>query len=339
MCVERDRTLLHNWSMTTTHTMVIVSFLFLVGMIPSITIVSGRVDLRAFGRNDGLVPYVFNCLRGRCGSLSVTYDPQSSGIRDLDRFDGVDDMVGEAGMKPYGGNSYDDNEDKTVGRFRAFKDDRWKMTFPYCSTLTTEECRSLLRRLERLRNLRQRKKGIKRNVVVTRVDGTVVRLLGRRRRSAQVVDTGNEKAAKAPQMRAARSPNGYVSYEATNRLLDQYREWRKEHGYGRKNARWGRSSLPTDHEEDGTAHQHSGNVSSDKDSLTTQNNSTANHVDILRRTPRSIVVEIEPEDELPVNERDMLDTYLAWRETHGYGTLAGRWGWQCYWLCYLPIKR
>jgi len=70
--------------------------------------------------------------------------------------------------------------------------------------------------------------------------------------------------------------------------------------------------------------QHDGDVGSDDDEQS--NNGTAKDQH-HQRSRRSVVVEIEPaEQQLPANERDMLDTYLAWRETNGYGTLAGRWG-------------
>jgi len=287
--------------MTTTHLTTIVSFIFVVCVIPSI---SGRIDLRAFERDDGFVPYAFSCRRGRCGSLSTTHHRRSSDVRGLD---GVDDVVGEVGVKPFGVNDRDDDDDRRI------------MTFPYCSTINIDECRSLLRHLERLRLwLLRRVSKPKPNLVVTGVDGTVVRLLDRRRRSAQQeVDTGDEKAADGQKVRPGRSINSYASFEASNRLLDQYHQWRKENGYGRNNARWGRAP-PTDHEED-----ISGNASSDKESATTPSNSMAS---VHQRSPRSVVVEIEHEDELPASERDMLDTYLAWRESHGYGTLAGRWG-------------
>jgi len=74
-----------------------------------------------------------------------------------------------------------------------------------------------------------------------------------------------------------------------------------------------------DREDDAERRQQDGDDSSDDRS---NNGTTSDH----RRTRRSVVVEIEPEEKLPATERDMLDTYLAWRETHGYGTLAGRWG-------------
>jgi len=46
------------------------------------------------------------------------------------------------------------------------------------------------------------------------------------------------------------------------------------------------------------------------------------------RRNRSLVVEIEwpSNEDLSDEERDVLDAYLTWREQHGYGTLAGRWG-------------
>jgi len=297
--------------------MTIVFFIFAVGLIPSITVVDGRLDLRAFEHDD--VPFAFSCRRGRCSRLSSTRHRQSPVTRSLGRFDGVDDLVGEASRKPFGGNDYDeDDNDGAVGR-RSFQDDRWIMTFPYCSTLNIAQCRSLLRHLERLRQ--QQLRGVtKRNVVVRGLDGTVVELLSRRRRSVPGADTGNKKTAETPKVRAVRSPN--AAFEASNRLLDQYREWRRRNGYGRNNARWGRSGPPSERQYDGTARKHSKDFNSDKDSLTTTSNSTK----VRQRSPRSVVVEIEPEEELPDNERDMLDTYLAWRETHGYGTLAGRWG-------------
>jgi len=308
--------------MAITRPMFIVVFIFVVGVISSINVVSGRLDLRAFEDDD--VPYVFDCRRGRCGRLPTSHHRQSHGSRGLDRFDDVDDMVDEASAKSFGGSDYDYDDDKAVGRFRAINDDRGIMTFPYCSTMSTNECRSLLQRLERFR-LRQLRRATKRNVVVTGVDGTVVRLLGRRRRSAQEVGTGNEKAAEATKVRATRSSNGHGTSEAQNRLLDQYREWRKANGYGRNYARWGRG-IPSTDQKDRTAHQHSGNASKDKDSLMTPINNTTNDVDVHRRTSRSVVVEIEGDEDIPETERDMLDTYLAWRETHGYGTLSGRWG-------------
>lgn len=297
--------------MTAVCRMTIVSVVFVVvGVISSIT---GRIDLRAF--NDDNVPFAFNCRRGRCSSLSATYRRPSD---DIDHLDSVD----ETNMKPSADeNDYnDDDDDKTTERSQALKDNSWILTFPYCSSLGIDECRSLLRRLERFR-LRQVSRIIKRNVVFRGADGTVIRLLGRRRRSAP--ETDHEKTAKTPKSRAVRSPSGYAASESASRLLHQYREWRKQNGYGRNNARWGRSTSPTTNEEDGTAHQY---TSSDNNLLMTSDD-TKKNVDVERRTRRSaVVVEIKPDDEIPKNERDMLDTYLAWRETHGYGTLAGRWG-------------
>jgi len=298
----------------------VMSVVLVVGLIPSII---GRIDLRAFNDDNAILPFAFNCRRGRCSSLPTTYRRPSA---DLDHvhLDSVDDVaVGEESMKPSDGNDYDDQEeeDKTTELSPTFKDNSWILTFPYCSSLSIDECRSLLRRLERLR-LWQLRRIIKRNVVFRGADGTVIRLLERRRRSAPGID--NEKTGEAPKSRAVRSSSGYPASEAASRLLDQYREWRKQNGYGRNNARWGRSKSSTDHEEDGTAHQY---LSSDNDRLMTTSSDTKENVGVERRTRRSaVVVEIKPDDEIPKNERDMLDTYLAWRETHGYGTLAGRWG-------------
>jgi len=313
--------------------MTIVSFIFVViGLIPSITVVSGRVDLRAFGNNDDSVPYAFGCRRRHCGGgvfrPTTTQHRRWSSVRDLDR--SVDGIVSDGGTKPFGGeNDYDNDEDRAVsgGRFPASEsgERRRIMSFPYCSVLRVDECWSLLRRLEKLRLQRLQGRVSKRNLVhIAGMGGTVVRLLGRHRRSAESKDSGSEKTTKTPEV-AVRSPSGYSAFDAT--LLDQYREWRKQNGYGRHNARWGRRSLLRGEHEDGGALKDSGDISSDKDSLTTPTNSSANYIDVHHRTTRSaVVVEIEPQEELPDNERDMLDTYLAWRETHGYGTLAGRWG-------------
>ena len=117
--------------------MTVVFFIFAVGLIPSITVVNGRLDLRAFERDD--VPFAFGCRRGRCSRLSSTRQRQSPVTRSLGRLDGVDDLVDEANRKPFGGNDYDvDDEDDNDGAVerRSFQDDRWIMTFPYCSTLT-----------------------------------------------------------------------------------------------------------------------------------------------------------------------------------------------------------
>jgi len=295
--------------------MTIFSLIFVVGVTPSITVVSGHLGLHTFGDDDGV--YVSSCRHGRCSGL--TYHRLSS-VRGRHRFDGDDDMIGDSSAKSIGGDNYDD-EDEAVGRFRELEEDHRIMTFPYCSTMNVDECRSLLQRLERLR-VRRLREDTKRNVVVTGIDGTVVRLRGRRRRSTQEEDIGNERKSETPKTRAVRSHNANAAFEA-NRLLDQYRAWRKENGYGRNYARWGRASATEDSEEQRTAQQSSGDASSNKDSLTTPNG-TGNGVH--KRTPRSVVVEIDADNELPVSERDMLDTYLAWRETHGYGTLAGRWG-------------
>jgi len=289
----------------------VVSFVFVIGVIASITAVNGHLGLRAFRGDDDV--YASDCRHGRCTVLTRHRRP--SGVPGEDRFDY---MVGDASGKPFNGDDYDD---KAVKRFREFEDDRRIMTFPYCSTMNVEECRSLLRRLERLR-LRRLRGDTKRNVVVTGVGGTVVRLAGRRRRSAPEVATGNEQKSEATKMRAARSHTVNAVSEA-NRLVDQYRAWRKENGYGRNYARWGRAPAMNS-QSDGKAHLYGSDASSNRNSLMTANNGTANEVH--RRRPRSVVVEIEPDEELPANERDMLDTYLAWRETHGYGTLAGRWG-------------
>lgn len=296
--------------------MKIIVLLIVVGVVPS---VSGRLDLRAFEDDD--VPYMFGCRRGRCGSAPpATNRRRWSDVRRLDLPDDVDGpLVVEASAKPFGG-----GDDYVDGRFSALADDdRRMMTFPYCSTTSVDECRSLLRRLERLR-LRRRRLGTggNRNVVVSRSGGTVVRLLGRRRRSPQLTDSSDAKAtetAKATRQRDVRSPGSHAAFEASNRLMDQYREWRRQNGYGQQFARWGRGSSPADLEDDAAHRQKDGDVSSDDQS----NNGTTND---HRRTRRSVVVEIEPEEKLPATERDMLDTYLAWRETHGYGTLAGRWG-------------
>jgi len=293
----------------------VVSLVFVVVVIASIAAVNGHLGLRVFRGDDDV--YASDCRHGRCAVL--THHRRTSGVPGEVRFD---DMVVDAGGKPFGENDYDDDDHKAAARYRELENDRRIMTFPYCSTMNVDECRSLLRRLERLR-LRRLRGGTKRNVVVTRVGGAVVRLAGRRRRSAPGVDrTGNKQKSEAPKTRAVRSHNVNAVSEA-NRLVNQYRAWRKENGYGRNYARWGRAPAMNS-QEDGTAHLYGGDASSNKDSLMSASNGTANEVH--HRTPRSVVVEIEPDEELPANERDMLDTYLAWRETHGYGTLAGRWG-------------
>jgi len=276
-----------------------------VGVISSVSVVSGQLGLNSYRDDVADVYRASNCRHGRCAGVAY---PSSIVRGGHDRFYAVD-----ASAKSFEGDDYDD--DKAAGRTRELEEDRRMMTFPYCSTTSVDDCRSLLRRLERLRLMRR---GVsKRNVVVTRVDhGAVVRLLGRHRRS---VDTGKRRTSEeASKTRAVRSDNANAAFEA-NRLLDEYRAWRKENGYGRNYARWGRASAT---DETAQAHHHGGtDASSEKP---TDNSTAVNHVH--RRTPRSVVVEIEPDDELPATERDMLDTYLAWREVHGYGTLAGRWG-------------
>jgi len=284
-----------------------------VGVTPSIIIVSGQLASLNSYRDDVADVYALsNCRYGRCAGLTYSSPVGRDHNRRLYAVD--------TSAKSFGGDDYNDNDDKAVGRTRQLEEDRRMMTFPYCLTTSVDECRSLLRRLERLR-LRAREVS-KRNVVVTRVDGAaLVRLLGRRRRRSTDTRGGNQRTSgeATTKTRAVRSGNANAAFEA-NRLLDEYRAWRKENGYGRNYARWGRASA-TENAEDGAAHHHGGtDVSSEK---TTNNNSTNA---VHRRTPRSVVVEIEPEEELPANERDMLDTYLAWREINGYGTLAGRWG-------------
>jgi len=304
----------HDYNMTSSHPLNIISLIFVVGVS---VVVSGHLGLHAF--TDDAV-YVSNCRHGRCAG-GLTYHRLPSSLRGRDRFSIIDDMVGDAGAKRFDEADYDD---ETVGRFRQIEDDRRITTFPYCSTMSVGECRSLLRRLERLR-LRQLRGVAKRNVVVRGDDGTVVRLVGRRRRSVDRPTAGDDNGkSEAPKTRVARSHSGNAAFEA-HRLLDQYRAWRRENGYGRNFARWGRS-LATDSEENGKEYQYSDNASNDKDSLMTANNNNNTAKEVHTRTPRSVVVEIEPDEELPASERDMLDTYLAWRETHGYGTLAGRWG-------------
>jgi len=72
-------------------------------------------------------------------------------------------------------------------------------------------------------------------MVVSRSGGTVVRLLGRRRRSPQLT-------AEATRQRDVRSPGSRAAaFEASSRLMDQYREWRRQNGYGQQFARWGRA--------------------------------------------------------------------------------------------------
>lgn len=256
--------------MTATHPMTTVSFTFVVVMIASISVVSGRLDLRAFGEHD--VPYAFGCRRGRCGSPPMR--PLSGG-RDQP------DDVSEVGAKLFDADDYDDdNRDEDVKLFlRALESQRLTMTFPYCSRLSAEECRSLLGDLERLRLRRLQRRVVKRNVTVSGDDGTVVRLLGRRRRSARKRDTDTVRPAES------------------------------------------------DHEDETAYQQKRRNIRSVKDLFVIPNKRTEKDVDVdRRRGRRSVVVEIESDEELPDSERDMLDTYLAWRETHGYGTLSGRWG-------------
>jgi len=292
------------------HPMIIVSSIFLVSFV----VVSARLDLRAFEDDAGLVPYAFGCRRGRCGGAPATNHRRWSGVRGLDR------SIGEAGENSLGGDDYDHNG-------RLFDDeDRQMVTFPYCSAMSVDECRALVRHLERLRAHRPRRLD-KQNVV-----GTVVRLVGRRRRAKRGVDSADEKATKTStedQQRAVRSQSNYAASDSASRLLDQYREWRKVNGYGRHSGRWGRSA-PSAELAQARHHQYSGDASVDGDSVTTEKNGTTKTDIIRHRRPRSVIVEIEPEEQtdeqLPANERDMLDTYLAWRETHGYGTLAGRWG-------------
>ena len=281
----------------------ITVLLIVVGIIPSVT---ARLDLRAFEDDD--VPYVFGCRPGSCGSVSTTHRGRQSGVRRLHLSDGVDGrVVVEASAKPFDGDDYDDDGGRRV------------MTFPYCSTTSVDDCRLLLRRLERLRLRRLGRVG-KRNMVVSSSGGTVVRLLGRRRRSPQVMDTSNVKAtetAKTTQQRAVRSPTGHAAFDASSSLFDQYRQWRKQNGYGQHFARWGRGM---DRKDDAEHRKH------DDDDVTGDEQWKHSIVNDHRRPRRSVVVEIEPEKQLPASDRDMLDTYLAWRETHGYGTLAGRWG-------------
>jgi len=294
----------------TTTTNPVIAVLLLIVVIPSVV---GRLDLRAFEDDD--VPYVFGCRRGRCrGGSASTPRRWSAGVRRLDLSGAVDDrpLVVEASAKPLSGDDYDDDGG---GRFPAFNDRRL-MSFPYCSASSVDECRSLLRRLERLRLRRLQGRTGKRSMVVSRSGGTVVRLLGRRRRSPPKAAEADASDVKATPQRGVRSPSNHAAFDASSRLFDQYREWRRQNGYGQHFARWGRDSG---RQNDAERRQHD-------DDDEQSNNSTA-AIDHHTRARRSVVVEIEPEEEqVPNNERDMLDTYLAWRETHGYGTLAGRWG-------------
>jgi hypothetical protein len=99
-----------------------------------------------------------------------------------------------------------------------------------------------------------------------------------------------------------RTPERDTFESNTKQALRRYREWRQENGYGQVlRSRWGRGRR-SNLEKDG----------------------------VRSRSKRSVVglleIELPSGEDMNVDEKNVLDSYLTWRENHGYGTLAGRWG-------------